>query len=242
MIRPNLLVVDGDPGRLMLLADRLRGDGYDVTAAVTGKHVTESLDADPPDLAILGPSIAPGDAAKVAGWIRDRSSAPILQLRPDRVDGSGRAAAAPGFADRALTMPFSHGDVLAAIGDLLARTAGVTDGAPPIRLDAETGLAQVAGRTVQLSPAEARLVRALLVEPGVAVSTSDLVAEIWPADRNVDASSVWILVWRVRRKVEIDPKHPTLLVSVPGEGYRLAIDAAPEPAGGTRQRPAVDGR
>jgi DNA-binding response OmpR family regulator len=232
MSRQRLLVVDSDPVRLMLLADRLRGDGFEVTAAVTGEHVIESLEADPPDLSILGPSIAPGDDATVAGWIRNRATTPILHLRAGAVDHGRRATGVPGIADRALVAPFSHEDVLAAIDDLLARAADRRAGAASIRLDAETGLAEVAGRSVQLSPLEARLVAALLAEPGVTVSTSRLVAEIWPAERNVEASSIWILAWRVRQKIELDPKHPTLLESVPSAGYRLAVAAAPEPGDG----------
>jgi two-component system response regulator MtrA len=224
MSAPRLLVVDSDPVRLMLLADRLRGDGYDVTAALTGEHVIESLEEDPPDLAILGPSIGPGDDATVAGWIRGRATAPILHLRADSPEPSRRTGRGPAFADRSLTAPFVHADVLAAIDDLLVRFADGPDREPSISLDAEACVARVGRRVVQLSPLETRLVAALLAEPGVAVSTSRLLAEVWPADRQVDASSMWILVWRVRQRIELDPKHPELLVSVPGAGYRLVVD------------------
>jgi DNA-binding response OmpR family regulator len=238
MSRPRLLVVDSDPVRLMLLADRLRGDGYDVTAAVTGEHVIESLEADAPDLSILGPSIAPGDDETVAGWIRNRATTPILHLRADGADR--RRSRGPGFADRAVVAPFSHPDVLAAIEDLLSRSADGSNRAPSVQLDPDTGMAWVGGRSVPLSPLEARLLAALLAEPGIPVSTSRLVAEIWPAERNVDPSSLWILVWRVRQKIELDPKHPTLLVSEPGAGYRLAVDASPEPPPPDGQRTPAD--
>jgi DNA-binding response OmpR family regulator len=240
MSRPRLLVVDSDPVRLMLLADRLRGDGYDVTAAVTGEHVIESLEEDPPDLSIVGPSVAPGDDATVAAWIRNRTTTPILHLRADAIEAGRRAAPAPAIADRALTAPFSHAEVLAAVDDLLARAADGSHRAPSISLDADTGIARVAGRSVQLSPLEATLVGALLAEPGIAVSTSRLVAEVWPADRHVDPSSMWILVWRVRQKIEPDPKHPALLVSVPGAGYRLAVEAPRPGASTTEDEAAAD--
>ncbi|HEY7969361.1 MAG TPA: hypothetical protein VID95_05145, partial [Candidatus Limnocylindrales bacterium] len=130
MSTPRLLVVDSDPVRLMLLADRLRSDGYDVTAAVTGEHVIESLEADPPDLAILGPSIAPGDDATVAGWIRSRATAPILHLRADSPEPIRRAGRGPAVADRSLIAPFDHADVLAAIDELLVRFAAGSDREP----------------------------------------------------------------------------------------------------------------
>jgi DNA-binding response OmpR family regulator len=230
MSAPRLLVVDSDPARLMLLADRLRSDGYDVTAALTGEHVIESLEEDPPQLAILGPSIAPGDDATVAGWIRGRATAPILHLRADAPEPSRRAGRGPAVADRSLTAPFDHADVLAAIDELLVRFAAGSDRGPSISLDAEAGVVRVGRRVAQLSPLEMRLIVALLAEPGVAVSTSRLLAEVWPADRQVDASSMWILVWRVRQKIELDPKHPELLVNVPGAGYRLVVDGRGTPS------------
>lgn len=224
MSPPRLLVVDSDPAWLMLFADRLRGDGFVVTAAVTGEHVIESLEEDPPDLAILGPSIAPGDDATVAGWIRSRATAPILHLRAGSSEPGRRAGRGPAVADRSVTAPFEHADVLAAIDDLLIRFADGGDREPAITLEAGAGRVRVGRRVVQLSPMEVRLVAALLTEPGIAVSTPRLLAEVWSEDRTVDASSMWILVWRVRQKIELDPKHPELLLSVPGGGYRLAVD------------------
>ena len=41
---------------------------------------------------------------------------------------------------------------------------------------------------------------------------------------------MWILVWRVRQKIELDPKHPELLVNVPGAGYRLVVDGRGTPS------------
>jgi DNA-binding response OmpR family regulator len=209
----------------MLLADRLRGDGYDVLAAATQDRVIEALEQAPPDLSIIGPAIAGPDEAMVAGWIRARVSTPILELRATpESDRSRRDARRPAMVDRTLTIPFSHEELLAAIDELLAPpTAAGPSSAPHLVLDEEEGVVRIGGRTVRLSPLEARLVAALLAEPGVSVTTARLLAEVWPDDRNPEPSSMWILVWRVRQKIEADPRRPRLLVSVPGSGYRLEV-------------------
>jgi DNA-binding response OmpR family regulator len=223
--RPLLLVIDGDPTRLMLLADRLRSDGYDVSAAATRDRVIESLETDPPDVAILGPSIVGGEEALVATWIRERVTSPILQLR-DRLptERLRRELRDRMLVDRVLTTPFRHDELLDTIEELLvARTEGVTKLTDELALDREAGIARLGGRVVHLSPLETALIGALLEEPGVAVSTARLLAEVWPDDRTPDPASMWILVWRVRQKIEADPKRPTILVSVPGAGYRLDV-------------------
>ncbi len=223
-----LLVIDGDPARLMLLADRLRGDGYDVAAAATQDRVIEALEETPPDLSILGPSLGGPDEAMVAGWIRARVSTPILELRggptTERVRREIRSRM---LVDRTLDVPFEHDDLLRAIDELLAPTgAPAIDGVDSISLDEDEGVVRIGSRTVHLSPLEARLLAALLAEPGVAVTTARLLAEVWPDDRNPEPSSMWILVWRVRQKIELDPRRPRLLVSVPGSGYRLELRPA----------------
>ncbi|HEY7130943.1 MAG TPA: winged helix-turn-helix domain-containing protein [Candidatus Limnocylindrales bacterium] len=223
--RPLLLVIDGDPTRLMLLADRLRGDGYEVTAAATRDRVIESLETDPPDVAILGPSIMGGEEALVATWVRERVTAPILQLRDHLpTERLRRELRDRMLVDRVLTTPFRHDELLDAIEELLlARTEGPTAFTDELALDREAGTAHLGNRVVHLSPLETALVAALLREPGVAVSTARLIAEVWPDDRTPDPASMWILVWRVRQKIEADPKRPTILVSVPGAGYRLDV-------------------
>jgi len=210
----------------MLLADRLRGDGYDVLAAATQDRVIEALEQTPPDLSIIGPAIAGPDEAMVAGWIRARASTPILELRgAPETDRLRRDARLP-MVDRTLTIPFSHEELLAAIDELLAPpTAPGPSSVPHVALDEEEGVVRIGGRTVRLSPLETRLVAALLAEPGVSVTTARLLAEVWPDDRNPEPSSMWILVWRVRQKIEVDPRRPRLLVSVPGSGYRLELGA-----------------
>jgi DNA-binding response OmpR family regulator len=209
--RPLLLVIDGDATRLMLLADRLRGDGYDVSGAATRDRVIESLETEPPDLVILGPSIAGGEEALVATWIRERVRSPILQVRDGLpTERLRRELRDRMLVDRVLATPFRHDDLLVAIDELLAAR---TDEEPlamthELTLDQQAGIARLGTRVVRLSPLESTLVAALLQEPGVAVSTARLIAEVWPDDRTPDPASMWILVWRVRQKDRDRPQAP----------------------------------
>jgi TolB-like protein len=77
------------------------------------------------------------------------------------------------------------------------------------------------GETIPLTRGEFALLRVFVSRPGRALSRNALLEMVAsrpmePFDRSVD-----VLIGRVRRKIEADPKHPHLIVTVPGEGYRF---------------------
>ena len=91
------------------------------------------------------------------------------------------------------------------------------------------------GKTIALTHGEFALLRVFVSRPGRALSRDTLLdatfhRQFEPFDRSVD-----VLVGRLRRKIEPDPKEPRLIVTVPGEGYRfdgLAKALATAPASG----------
>src|SRR5271154_4178698 len=101
------------------------------------------------------------------------------------------------------------------------------EGKAPVRfaglildLDACT-LAHEPGKTIALTHGEFALLRVFVSRPGRALSRDMLLdatfhRQFEPFDRSVD-----VLVGRLRRKIEPDPKEPRLIVTVPGEGYRF---------------------
>jgi TolB-like protein/DNA-binding winged helix-turn-helix (wHTH) protein len=98
---------------------------------------------------------------------------------------------------------------------------------PPIRfaglaldLDART-LARESGEAIPLTRGEFALLRTFVTRPGRVISRDALLDALAhrrfePFDRSVD-----VLVGRLRRKIEPDPKEPRVIVTVPGEGYRF---------------------
>jgi two-component system KDP operon response regulator KdpE len=76
------------------------------------------------------------------------------------------------------------------------------------------------GNRVQLTRKEYTLLHALAAHVGLVVTHQQLIKEIWGShDGNIQY--LRILVRKLRQKVEIDPMHPTLVVSESGVGYRL---------------------
>jgi DNA-binding winged helix-turn-helix (wHTH) protein len=89
-----------------------------------------------------------------------------------------------------------------------------------LNLDAST-LARESGEAIPLTRGEFALLRVFVTRPGRVVSRDTLLDALAnrrfePFDRSVD-----VLIGRLRRKIEPDPKEPRLIVTVPGEGYRF---------------------
>ena len=82
-------------------------------------------------------------------------------------------------------------------------------------------LARDSGEAIQLTHGEFALLRMFVTRPGRVISRDTLLdaftnRRFEPFDRSID-----VLVGRLRRKIEADPKRPQLIITVPGEGYRF---------------------
>jgi DNA-binding response OmpR family regulator len=76
--------------------------------------------------------------------------------------------------------------------------------------------------SINLTPTEFRLLVYLARHPGQALSRAQMLATVWEDDTGVESErTVNVYVRRLREKVELDPSQPTLILTVPGIGYRL---------------------
>ena len=90
-------------------------------------------------------------------------------------------------------------------------------------------LTDAAGQDVPLTPAEFGLLAAFVRGAGRALSRDHLLQAVAGRESEASDRSVDVLVGRLRRKIETDPKAPRLIVTVPGVGYKFATRAAPAP-------------
>ncbi len=88
-------------------------------------------------------------------------------------------------------------------------------------------LARESGETIPLTRGELALLRMFVNRPGRVLSRYALLGALSdrrfePFDRSVD-----VLVGRLRRKIEPNPKDPTVIVTIPGVGYKLSVAVRP---------------
>jgi DNA-binding response OmpR family regulator len=222
---PRILLVDDDPNMLVLLADQLRADGYEISTARDGDEALRRLRTSWPDLLIIDMMMPRMDGLTLAREIKSQADLPIIVL--SAIDaGDSKADLLEEVAEDYVTKPYHYPELRARIarvmrrlGDKVPRRELVLG--PDLTLDLRRKAATVRGQSVQLTPTESRLLYALAANLGNTVSTETLLDRGWGDTDDADPSYVWVTMRRLRQKIEPDPDHPVHLVTVRGIGYRL---------------------
>ncbi|MGA2512043.1 MAG: response regulator transcription factor [Candidatus Limnocylindrales bacterium] len=220
-----ILLVDDDPRLLIVLAEQLRDDGYEVATARDGLEALRRLEVGWPDLIILDLMMPSVDGLALARRIKAEADLPIIVLSAiDTADSKARLV--DEVAEDYVSKPYHYPElrariqrVLRRLGDRVPRRSLVLG--PDLTLDLHRRAATVAGVEVQLTPTESRLLHALAAHLGETVTTDTLLARGWAATEEADPSYVWVSMRRLRQKIELDADRPAHLLTVRGVGYRL---------------------
>jgi DNA-binding response OmpR family regulator len=225
MSEARLLLVDDDPAHLELLAERLAVEGFEIARASSGSQALERLNSAWPDLVILDLMMPEMDGQTLASRIKARADIPILVLSADATADS-KADLIAHFAEDYVTKPYDYSELAARIRRVLRR---VKDQMPVEELDLGNLVliprrreAIVSGRHVSLSPTESRFLATLAASMPRAVSTDQLLHQVWADSDAADPAYVWVTVRRLRQKIEVDPDEPRYLLTDSSGGYRLA--------------------
>jgi DNA-binding response OmpR family regulator len=221
-----ILIVDDDPNLLVLLAEQLREDGFEIATARDGQEALRRLESGWPDLLIIDMMMPRMDGLTLAREIKGRADLPIIVL--SAIDaGDSKADLLEEVAEDYVTKPYHYPElrarinrVLRRLGDRVPRKSLLLG--PNLTLDLHRREATVAGKLVQLTPTESRLLYALAANLGRTITTDTLLARGWAETENADPSYVWVSMRRLRQKLEVDPNRPAHLMTVRGIGYRLA--------------------
>jgi two-component system OmpR family response regulator len=227
-VTASVLVVDDEPNIRDLLAQTLRLTGFDVRVAGDGRTALASVSAAPPDLVVLDIALGDLDGIAVARHLRAGGhDVPVLFLTArDAVED--RIAGLTAGGDDYVTKPFSLEEVVLRIRAILRRAQGGSE-APrdevvqfaDLELDDATHVVRRAGRVVDLTPTEFRLLRYLMENAGRVVTKAQILDRVWHYDFGGDGRIVESYIYYLRRK--IDRGEPPLLHTVRGVGYSLRL-------------------
>ena len=220
-----ILLVDDDPNLLVVLAEQLRDDGFEVSTARDGQEALRRLEAGWPDLILLDLMMPKVDGLALAREIKAAADLPIIVLSAiDTADSKARLL--DEVAEDYVSKPYHYPElraridrVLRRLGDRIPRQSLVLG--HNLTLDLHRKAATVGGTEVQLTPTESRLPPALVAHLNEAVTTDTLLARGWTDTEEAEASYVWVSMRRLRQKIEVDPDKPAHLLTVRGVGYRL---------------------
>ena len=236
----HVLVLEDEPATRALLASLLEAEGYRVTPAELGAQALDLVAHYNFDLILLDLNLPDEDGLFIARELRAKSDVGIIILT-SRKEDIDRVIGLEMGADDYVTKPFFPRELIARVKNLLRRLAPSRGtrreagaGREVRRFDgwvmdlAKRSLANAQGREISLTRAEFDLLTALVNSAGRVLSRDQLLdaigSQFWtPVDRTID-----VLVSRLRRKMEIDPKSPTIILTSHGYGYKFAPSVTTE--------------
>ncbi len=224
-----LLVIDDDVALGSLLSDWLGKHGFEVETATDGALGLRILYRTRPDLVILDVTMPRLDGWEVCRRIRDLSDVPVIMISA-RADIAARIRGFDLGADDYLSKPFELQELLARVRAILRRARvfyGEEDNRRifsfgELSVDLDAHRVTLAGRRVELSPTEYRLLVFLIQNRGRVVSHGEILKEVWASDFSDQLPYVKLYIRYLREKLEADPKRPQLIQTERGFGYRFA--------------------
>jgi two-component system OmpR family response regulator len=232
-----LLVVDDEPNIRELLSTSLRFAGFEVHTASNGQEALSQAERTRPDLLVLDVMMPDLDGFAVTRRLRERGrDTPVLFLTA-KDDVTDRVAGLTVGGDDYVTKPFSLEEVVARIRAILRRTGAGADPAAgrlvfhDLELDEDSHEVRRAGRHVDLSPTEFKLLRYLMLNPNRVLSKAQILDHVWDYDFRGEAGIVESYISYLRRKVDAppadaapgDPQPVPLIHTKRGVGYVLRL-------------------
>jgi DNA-binding response OmpR family regulator len=223
-----ILVIEDEPAMQVGLRDNLEIEGYDVTIAGDGREGLHALLGQTWDLVILDvmlPKLSGYDVLRESRAKGVRTPVIMLTAKGEEVD---KVLGLELGADDYITKPFSLRELLARVKAVLRRSEGgaalqtkVTIGLTEVDFLAYTATRD--GVALNMTPKEIEILKFLHAHRNQTVTRDQLLTEVWGYDESVSTRTVDNFILRLRQKVETDPAHPRVILTIHGAGYKLVV-------------------
>jgi DNA-binding response OmpR family regulator len=233
-----LLIVEDDPSLREVIRLGLEGQGFRVAVAEDGPSALIAFASQQPVLVLLDVMLPGLDGFAVCRELRKISLAPIVMLTA-RSSTTDVVAGLESGADDYVTKPFEFPELIARLRSVLRRasirTSAPTDAdahaaaspaAPPLlalgplTIDPGAYVVRRGADEIPLTVTEFRLLYELTRHSGQVLTRDQLLELVWGYSYLGDSRLVDVHVQRLRAKIEDDPAHPLLILTVRGVGYR----------------------
>ncbi|MFB3170536.1 response regulator transcription factor [Neobacillus sp. 179-C4.2 HS] len=223
-----ILLVDDEKRIIEVLEAYLEREGYEIHCADNGIDALKKAKTINPDLIILDLMLPDISGEEVCRLVRKESDVPILMLtaksaEDDRINGIVMGA------DDYLTKPFSPREVVVRVQAILRRVKKtekierIEFNNKQLAIDLSKKEVTVKGQDVILTPIEYKLLTNMALNPGRVYSRMDLLEKIQDEgmyyegyERSVDTH-----IKNLRKKIELDSRQPTFILTVFGMGYKF---------------------
>ena len=222
-----ILLVEDEPGLVMVVTDLLEAEGYSVDNAADGLKGLQKATESRYDVLILDVMLPGLTGFDVCHRVRQQGFDGGILMLTARTQVADRVQGLRTGADDYLIKPFDSNELLARVAALLRRVhkAELT---PVLRF--EFGDVQIdftrtevtkAGSPVALAAREMQLLRYLVDHRGQVLTRDRLLGQVWNLQPFITSRTVDVHIAWLRQKLEDDPQSPKHILTVRGEGYRF---------------------
>ena len=219
-----ILIVDDEAGLRELVRINLEHEGFAVLQAENGALGLAMAREEQPDLVIMDVMMPEMDGWEACRQLREFSQVPVLMLTA-RVQSQDIVAGLDSGADDYLGKPFNMDELMARVRALLRRVPSpnrpLVAGNAEIQIEKQKREVLVRNDAVDLTPTEYDLLLLLAENAGAVMEHETLLRGVWGQEYTKDNDYLKVYIWHLRRKNEMDPRDPKLLLTEWGVGYRM---------------------
>jgi two-component system KDP operon response regulator KdpE len=223
-----ILIVEDDEDTAEVVCTLLNKAGYETVTVERGQEALSEIASISPDLVLLDLGLPDIHGLDVLKQVRTHSFTPMIVVSGmDRE--RDKVIALEAGADDYVSKPFSPEELIARVGALLRRI----DWTPQpetklvvrqLELDILRRQASIRGQRLDLTPIEYGILVTMMRSAGQLVTHDDLLRGVWGEQYEGDYSVLRVNISRLRQKIEQNPRHPSYIVTVPGQGYRMPTE------------------
>lgn len=231
LVNNNILIIDDEEAIIELIEIYLTNEGYNVYKAYNGEGGLKILSQNHIDLVVLDIMMPGIDGLQICKIIREDNNIPIIMLSSksqdmDKILGLGIGA------DDYMVKPFNPMELIARIKSQIRRYLYPNK---PNNQNHSNNIITVKGlvinknnhrvtvydELINLTPTEYKILLLLASNLGTVFSTEEIFEKIWEEKYFESNNTVMVHIWRLREKIEENPKEPKFIETIWGVGYKI---------------------
>lgn len=227
-MRSNILIVEDDEALRTMLSDRLRGENYVVQTAKDAEEAMDRIDVSAFDLLIVDVMLPFRSGFDLCRDLRNSGLATPIMFLTAKTELIDKVVGLKLGGDDYMTKPF-EADELSARVEVLLRRPAVHSGRRVheignLRIDLNRHEVSRDGKPIYLTDRELQLLCYMIDRPGQTIPRLELLRAVWGYETKGYTRTVDVHVFTLRQKIEEDPKHPELIRTITGVGYKFLRD------------------
>ncbi len=222
-----ILVIDDEVQIRRFLKIGLESRGFSICEAGTGEEGLTQAVMKKPDVVLLDLNLPDIGGLDVLKRLREWYKAPVIVLTVRETE-QDKIELLDNGADDYIIKPFNMGELLARIRAVLRRAAPEPEepifNKKGIEIDFSKRRVTINGKQVKFTPLEYELLKMFVKNPGKVLTQRQIMKEIWGPGMESETNYLRVYVATIRKKIELDPSRPKILITEPAVGYRFTVD------------------